>query len=325
MADKSLGRGWALLLVAPWLMVFVADPARAQTATPGDPAIFGEAPTVCDVSKGFSGMAPGGSAVAPTAPGSCSLAWSPDIHDICGQTCVLSDVEHRGLPTNDRVKCATAADGTRSMAIEEYRGAYVSAVDVSEPFPAAIESASAIRLSMQMYIPEDYRQTAGMRLPLGINVGPHTAGGMSAPDQRGSSIRLALTKGRRLAIYSYHFDRTTPTVVGVGQFNPAVKARQYGQGAGSTDVPVPLRQWVTVALEMSLEPPGKDEDSVRISMYDKAGNLLSSGGRNNLTYRRAGDTIGFTKMIADTKINNDNLPSQDQAIFISGYKGYVCD
>ena len=211
------------------------------------------------------------------------------------------------------------------MAIEEYRGVYVSAVDVSQPLPPAMHSASAIRLSMQMYIPEDYRLTAGMRLPLGINVGPHTTGGISALDQRGSSIRVVLRKDRTLAIYSYHFDRTTPTVVGTGQFNPAVKSRQYGQGAGSTDVPVPLGQWVTVALEMSLEPPGNDEDSVKISVYDKAGKLLSSGGKNNLTYRRAGDTIGFTEMVADTKINNDNLPSQDQVIFISGYQGYVCD
>ncbi|PZQ48799.1 MAG: hypothetical protein DI556_13370 [Rhodovulum sulfidophilum] len=269
---------------------------------------------------------PGDEGEPPVITG-CRPVWSPPIDTFCARTTPITSAEHAGAWYTDRVDCGTGPNGWPSMVINEYRNLYVSAVNVARTtnIPAEMKASNVVRLSADFYVPSSYRWTASGRLPLGINVGPFTSGGATGAAQKGSSVRMHIWDDGTVGLYAYNFDRTSPVVHGSGQYSSTVKTRQYGQGAGRISTPIPRDQWVTIAVEMVLGPRGADRDAANIYMYDAAGNLIGQSGKANVTFRRATDSFGVEGILADAKLNKSVTPSQNQALYVKNYQGFVCD
>ncbi len=48
-------------------------------------------------------------------------------------------------------------------------------------------------------------------------------------------------------------------------------------------------------------------------------------GAGHLTYRRAGDTFGFTGAIFDSKLNNNTIRArQNQRYYVNNWQGQAC-
>ncbi len=268
------------------------------------------------------GVAVDGDEGAPPEIEGCVPAWSPPAAQFCDFAFPIAYAgQAAGDPTksfNDRVSCGAAPNGGPALIVKEFAGHDVSVMSIGRhAFPEAMKQASAVRLSADFFIPADYRWTFAGRAPIGINVGPWTSGGKTGANQSGSSIRLHIWEDGTPGIYSYNLDRTS---LGDGG------SKQWGQGVARIGTPIPRGQWITLVLELALGPAGADRDAASIFMYDAEGALIgsaTSGAR--LTYRRAGDTSGFTGAIFDSKLNAWVGPSRNQQYYVRNWQGLACE
>lgn len=263
----------------------------------------------------------------PPQIGRCATVWTPPIETFCERAVSISE-GHKDQWYANRVICADAPDGSPAMAIREYKGEYITTVSVArtDAIPKAMKDGSVVQISAEFFVPNSYKWTSAGRLPIGINVGDWTSGGVAIDKQRGSSVRLHVSNDGSLGLYSYNFDRTTKPVTGAGQSDSTVKTRVYGQGSGAISKPLPRGAWITVVVELILGAPGADKDSTFVYMYDEMGNLLGRSGKSNMTFRRSADKFGVKGMLADAKPNSTKVtPSKNQEIFVRNYKGIVCD
>jgi hypothetical protein len=257
----------------------------------------------------------------------CAPAWSPPTAQFCDFAFPLErgnlheyDLSDRRM---DRVSCGAGPDGGPAMSVKQYAGAEVSVMSIGRhEFPEAMRDASVARLSAEFYIPADYDWTYSGRLPLGINVGPWTSGGKTGDNQEGSSIRLHVWPDNRgtFGIYSYNFDRTSRGA------NDRGTEKQWGQGVAKVKARLPRDAWITVTLEIALDTPGADRDAASIYIHDDKGDLIGWGtSGKRLTYRRAGDTTGFTGAIFDDKLNSVKArASSNQQYYVRDWQGRAC-
>ena len=263
----------------------------------------------------------------PPAFEGCVPAWSPPIRTFCDFAFPLGrgNLHEYDLsdPRMDRVSCGPGPDGRTAMIVKQFAGAEVSLMSIGRhEFPQAMKEARVARLSAEFYIPSSYRWTYAGRLPVGINVGPWTSGGKTGEDQSGSSIRLHVwpDNGGTFGIYSYNFDRTSRGANDRGVEKP------WGQGVAKVRQRLPRDEWFTVVLEIALDAPGADRDAASIYIYRADGTLLGWGtSGKRLTYRRAGDEIGFTGAIFDDKINSTKArAAADQQYYVRNWQGQAC-
>ena len=257
----------------------------------------------------------------------CTPAWSPPAQTFCDFAFPLGrgNLHEYDLsdPRMDRVSCGAGPDGGPSMIVRQFAGAEVSVMSVGRhEFPQAMRDASVARLSADFYIPADYDWTFAGRMPLGINVGPWTSGGKTGDRQTGSSIRLHLwpDNGGTFGIYSYNFDRTSSGADDRGT------QKQWGQGVAKVNARLPRNEWITVTLELALDRPGADRDAASIYLHDSEGNLIGSDtSGKRLTYRRAGDTFGFTGAIFDDKLNSSSArAAKNKQYYARNWQGQAC-
>lgn len=258
---------------------------------------------------------------------SCVPAWSPPPELFCDFAFPIASANAHDYdltdPRMNRVSCGPGPDGRMAMIVKQFAGAEVSVMSIGRhPFPEAMKAAGIVRFSADFYIPSSYRWTYAGRLPLGINLGAWTSGGKTGPAQQGSSIRLHVwpDNGGTFGLYSYNFDRTS---TGAGDHG---MGRQWGQGVARVKARLPRDQWVSVTLELALAAPGADRDTASIYLRDASGKLIgwaTSGPR--LTYRRAGDTFGFTGALFDDKLNSLSArPAEDQRYYVRNWRGAAC-
>ncbi len=283
-----------------------------------EPAAAEDGTGAADQPVGDGGAAEG---KAPEFKG-CTPVWSPPAKTFCDFAFPIPYAGQKAgdpsKPYNNRVSCGMAPDGGPAMIVKEFGMHDVSVMSIGRhEFPEAMKQADTVRLSADFFGPLDYRWTFAGRGPLGINVGPWTSGGATGERQRGGSIRLHIWKNGTAGIYSYNLDRTSAGDGG---------SKQWGQGVARISKPIPQGEWITLVLELSLGPAGADRDAASIYMYDSAGTLLgsaTSGAR--LSYRRAGDTDGFTGAIFDSKLNDWVGPRLDQQYYVRNWHGQACE
>jgi hypothetical protein len=312
-ADLTVEPGTEAEWTAPRTITETLVPAPESfeelCATPEDDTIVG----------GDEGEAPVGEGCVP--------AWSPPAQSFCDFAFPIENANsHRydlSDPRMDRVSCGAGPDGAPAMRVRQYAGAEVSVMSIGRhEFPEAMKKSDVARLSADFYIPADYDWTYAGRLPLGINVGPWTSGGATGDRQSGSSIRLHVwpDNGGTLGIYSYNFDRTSSGAKGNAQ-------KQWGQGVAKVTARLPRDEWITVTLELALDTPGADRDAASIHIHDSEGKLIGSDtSGKRLTYRRAGDTFGFTGAIFDDKLNSAKArSSSNKQYYVRNWQGQACE
>ncbi len=256
---------------------------------------------------------------APVVEG-CTSEWSPPAKTFCDFAFPIPNAAYSTSdPKMHRVSCGGAPGGDTALTVQEYAGSNVSVTSIGRhEFPAAMRNASVARLSADFYIPSDYDWTFAGRMPIGINMGPWTSGGKTGSRQTGSSVRLHVwpDNGGTLGLYSYNFDRTGGTA----------GSSEWGQGVAKVDARLPRDEWITVTIEVALDTPGADRDAATIYIHDSDGNLIGSDtSGKSLTYRRAGDTFGFTGAIFDSKLNNNTIRArQNQRYYVNNWQGQAC-
>ncbi len=272
---------------------------------------------------------PGGS-VTPVPLGQCNrLVWSPSNEVMCNPA-NWNYIAQVGGTAYNRVSCGTGPGGGTSVAITEYPGKQLSLMLMHKNRQIPGVSLESAQVQMEMYIPTDFQPTASGRLPLGIHVsgdgqGCGGTGGCLPSDAGDSTIRLQNRisgSSFRLADYSYHLDRTTAPVTGVGGSDPSIKTRVYGQGH-AMDAVVPKGEWVTVVMQLTLNTPDQANGSSKVILYNNAGKLLGSAGFTGVTYR-TGPGWKITGMIGDHKFNTKDVPTRVQSLYFRNYKMYGC-
>ncbi len=281
------------------------------------------------VSTGGGGTVPGGS-VTPVPLGQCNrLIWSPS-NDVMCNPANWNYIAQLGGTAYNRVSCAVAPGGGTAVSITEYSGKQLSLMLLHKYRKLPNIALDSAQVQMEMYIPTNFDPTSSGRMPLGIQVtgdgnGCGGTGGCLPDEADASTIRLqSQISGTtfRLSNYSYHLDRTTRPVTGVGGSDPDVKTRVYGQGKSMSAL-VPKGEWVTVVMQMTLNTPGQSNGSSKVMLYDSTGKLLGSAGHTNVVYR-TGPGWKITGVVGDHKFNTKSVPTRTQSLYFRNYKMYGC-
>lgn len=166
------------------------------------------------------------------------------------------------------------------------------------------------RLSVEMYVAPDFIPNKMSRLAIGLRGGAvaktrKISGGATVDVQDGWSFRINHDNKFRLYAYAYNLNRKT----------------RFG-GGPILKTPFPKGQWMTIALDVTLNTPGQADGNAVLTLMDETGSVRDSLTMRNLVWRNSADWDSFGIILTDLiKLP----PSQEQSILYRNFELKVGD
>ena len=145
--------------------------------------------------------------VPPPNPSCLQVVAEPSGQQICNAKWSILDAVGGNPADRNRVGCRSLSDGSTALAIEDKAGSANSLVQLIQPTPQ-VGDATAVRASVEMYIPTNYQPWSGGRLPFGIQIGSPkcSSGGCTPSAQVGSTVRTNFfAKNGSLGLQNYSY------------------------------------------------------------------------------------------------------------------------
>ena len=267
--------------------------------------------------------------VPPPNPSCLQVVAQPSGQQICNAKWSILDAVGGNPADRNRVGCRSLSDGSTALVIEDKAGSANSLVQLIQPTPQ-VGDATAVRASVEMYIPADYQPWSGGRLPFGIQIGNSkcSSGGCTPSAQLGSTVRtnfFAKNGSLGLQNYSYHLNRKL-VYKDPGQHWTARTSNRgvYGEGVNMTKA-LPKGEWVTLTFDLKLNDVGRANGSSTLAAYDNKGNLIGSATHANAIYRKNA-SWKITGFALPDKFNTiEKSAPKDQERLFRNYKMAIGD
>lgn len=238
----------------------------------------------------------------PPSGGSCAVKWNPTSSKLATSGWGAGGGYVGG---NDRVSYNAA---NNAIAIKQDK----REKQISQHKPSTWVSGNTARLSVQMYIPNEYVPDKDNRFAIGIRGGdtPNAScasggGRCTRAQQDGWTVRINYGNTLKPNVYGYHLNRT-PTNL-------------HGEGPVASSA-LPKGQWLNMVLDVTLNDVGKTNGSATLTVTNSSGKVLSKTTQSNAVYRKNSSWNNFGIMLTDKNEKGAIVPA---SILYRDYKLFV--
>lgn len=233
---------------------------------------------------------------------SCQVVWQPSNQDLAASGWFSGNVYVGGKDRvgydaeMDALHISQAAGVKRQLAEHRPRDPWVKG--------------NAARMTVEMFIPRGFTANNSSRLAIGIRGGETAdqrkiSGGVSPREQDGWSLRVNYNRKLSFQAYAYNLNRE----------------KRFG-GGPRLKQSYPMGQWLTLALDVTLNSPGEANGTGALTIYGPGGRIWDTTSMGGLVWRNTTDWDSFGVILTD-KI--EAAPPRDQRILYRNFTLSVGD